>query len=103
MKQRRKIAPVATPGGMANDFVRGFVTCGAVAMLERRACGKGLAVDVEVVRYATLGGVALMAGVIAGNAVQRRDYSTALVGVVAGLGGVYALDRLMCGKAKRKE
>lgn len=88
---------------MTNDFVRGFVTVALVAALERNARRKRAGFDKNVLCRATQGGVALAAGVAAGHAVQRRDYTAALVATTAGLAGVYAVDCLINNFSKESQ
>ncbi|MDR1890083.1 MAG: hypothetical protein LBQ81_12020 [Zoogloeaceae bacterium] len=87
--------PIFTLAGMANDFVRGFVSYGAVAALARRGETNLPVFDAALLKHATLTGAALVAGVAAGKAVERGNYLTAALSTVGGVAGVYALDRLL--------
>ncbi|MDR1529548.1 MAG: hypothetical protein LBS40_03990 [Burkholderiales bacterium] len=98
MKRSRKAKKRAAKSlsvNKTNDFVRGFVACALIAALERNAQGRRAGFDRRVLCRATQGGIALVAGVAAGHATQRREYTTALTATVVGLAGVYATDRLM--------
>ncbi|MDR3323881.1 MAG: hypothetical protein LBS89_06735 [Zoogloeaceae bacterium] len=85
---------------ISNDFVRGFFSYALVAAVEDSRSGnpnsalKALG-SARVLRTSTLYGAALVAGVAAGEAVERRDYVTALAAIAGGAAGVYALDRLL--------
>jgi hypothetical protein len=86
---KKKNAPPPSAGGIANDFVRGFVSFAAFAAQEKGAQ------RATVARQATLYGVALVAAVAAGNAIERRDYPTLALAAVGGLAGVYLLNQLL--------
>jgi hypothetical protein len=110
MKNRQKIArgrgKNARLASMANDFVRGFVSYALVAAVEdlRRDKKAGLALlQPETLRTSTLYGAALVAGVAAGNAVERRDYVAALAAIAGGAAGAYALNRLISYASTPKE
>ncbi|GHT88471.1 hypothetical protein AGMMS49960_10140 [Betaproteobacteria bacterium] len=87
--------PIFTLPGIANDFVRGFVTTGTLAVLARPGDANRPRFDATVFKHATLAGAALVAGVAAGKAVERGNYLTAALSAVGGVAGVYALDRLL--------
>ena len=72
-----------------NGFVRGFIAAGLVA-----ASGAGRPARRETLRLALQGGTAMAAGVAGANAIDRRDYASALVAVAAGAAGLSVIKHL---------
>jgi hypothetical protein len=72
-----------------NGFVRGFIVAGLVA-----ATGAGQPAGRETLRLALRGGTALATGIAGANAIDRRDYGSALLAVAAGAVGLNAINYL---------
>ncbi|MDR2112008.1 MAG: hypothetical protein LBQ62_02730 [Candidatus Accumulibacter sp.] len=87
------VSPMADPEAR-NGFVRGFIVAGLVAAVtgEKRAAGGQT--RAETLRLALQGGTALAAGIAGANALDRRDYGSALIAVAAGAAGLSAIDYL---------
>lgn len=72
-----------------NGFVRGFIVAGLAAATSARPSANS-----ETLRLALRGGTALAAGVAGANAIDRRDYGSALLAVAAGAAGLSAINYL---------
>jgi hypothetical protein len=70
-----------------NGFMRGFIAAGLIA-----ASGRPL--RKETLRLALRGGTTMAAGIASANAIDRRDYVSALFAVAAGAVGLSAIDYL---------
>jgi len=78
------------------NFVRGFVATGLLSVCQDRFQADARAIDGRrVLRHALQGGVALAAGSLAADALQRRDYSTALTATAGAAAGLACLDYLL--------
>lgn len=70
-----------------NGFVRGFIAAGLVAVTASQG-----APSRESLRLALQGGTAMATGIAGANALDRRDYGTALLAVAVGAAGLKAIN-----------
>lgn len=88
---------LSSPGNVTklNDFVRGFVSAGLAIGQRSRPMLAG-----HVLHHALQGGIAMTAATAAAHATQQRNYANAVIAVVVGAAGIYALDCLLRGKTR---
>ena len=70
-----------------NGFMRGFLAAGLVAATASEA-----GMSRETLRLALQGGTAMATGIAGANAIDRRDYGTALLAVAVGAAGLKAIN-----------
>ena len=70
-----------------NGFVRGFIAAGLVAATAAQSGQRR-----ETLRLALQGGTAMATGIAGANALDRRDYATALLAVAVGAAGLKAIN-----------
>ena len=75
---------------VSNGFMRGFISAGLVAVT-----AGSMPARKEALRLALQGGTAMAAGIAGANAIDRRDYGSALLAVAAGAVGLSAINRLL--------
>lgn len=90
MRGMRYPEPSFADAEARNGFVRGFIAAGLIA-----ATGAGGKRRRETLRVALQSGTAMAAGISAANALDRRDYGSALVSVAAGAAGLSAINYLL--------
>ena len=71
-----------------NGFLRGAIAAGLLAAVTPEVRRK------EALRRALQGGTAMAAGIAGADAIDRRDYGTALLVLAAGTAGLCAIDQL---------
>lgn len=71
-----------------NGFLRGAISAGLLAAIAPEVGRR------EALRRALQGGTALAAGIAGADAIDRRDYGTALLALAAGTAGLCAIDQL---------
>jgi hypothetical protein len=91
------VSPTAEPE-VRNGFVRGFIAAGLVA-----GVGVGSSTSKETLRLALQGGTAIAAGIAGANAIDRRDYGSALIAVAIGAAGLSAIDYLFTEPSSSKK
>lgn len=82
----------------ATFFLRGFVATGLLAALhEQQHCADGAVAlsGRRILRQAVQGGMALAAGAVTTDAVQRREYRLAITAVAAGAVGLLVAEHLL--------
>lgn len=77
-------------GEARNGFLRGFIAAGLVATTQARAPKRR-----QALRLALQSGTAMAAAIAGANALDRRDYASALIAVAAGAAGLSALNYLL--------
>ncbi|MDR0563576.1 MAG: hypothetical protein LBG78_01390 [Azoarcus sp.] len=87
-KQRKSLS--LSPRNFTNDFVRGTLASGIVAVIAQKN-----RVNRSVARAALQSGVALAGVTIAADALQQRCYFRALLAAAGATAGVYALQQLL--------
>ena len=75
---------------IGNSFMRGFISAGLIAVTASRAQARK-----NALRLALQGGAAMAAGVASADALDRREYGSALLAVAAGAVGLGAINRLL--------
>ena len=75
---------------VSNGFMRGFISAGLIAVTASRAQARK-----NALRLALQGGTAMAAGVASADALDRREYGSALLAVAAGAVGLGAINRLL--------
>jgi hypothetical protein len=93
MKRYTYMRP-AEAGGLANQFVRGFIAVGLLTAIQDRR-GIGAPSSRLVARRAVQGGAARAAGVAAAAALSRREYGTAVLSAALGAAAVAAAEYLL--------
>ena len=88
MALRRPRAPVGAylRDETQNGFMRGFLAAGLVA-----ATASETGMSRETLSLALQGGTAMATGIAGANAIDRRDYATALLAVAIGAAGLKAI------------
>ena len=71
-----------------NGFLRGAISAGLLAAIAPEVGRR------EALRRALQGGAALAAGIAGADAIDRRDYGSALLALAAGAAGLCAIDQL---------
>ena len=71
-----------------NGFLRGAISAGLLAAIAPEVGRR------EALRRALQGGTALAAGIAGADAIDRRDYGSALLALAAGAAGLCAIDQL---------
>lgn len=78
------------------NFVRGFVATGLLSVCQDRFQPNAAPIDGRrVLRHALQGGVALAAGSVAAEALQRREYGVALTFAAGAAAGLVCCDYLL--------
>ena len=80
-----------------NGFLRGAIAAGLLAAIAPEVCRK------DAVRRALQGGTAMAAGIAGANAIDRRDYGSALLALAAGAAGLSAIDFLLSTSLSNKD
>ena len=73
-----------------SGFVRGFIAAGLVAVTASQGARRR-----ESLRLALQGGTAMATGIAGANALDRRDYGTALLAVAVGAAGLKAINHAL--------
>jgi hypothetical protein len=89
-RKRRK----TTPAEVSANFTRGFVATALLTAIQGRRGGLAGPSGAKVLRYAMQGGTALAAGAATATALQRRNYTDALVAVAGGVASMVAIEYL---------
>ena len=89
--------PPLLPNEPQNGFLRGAIAAGLLAAIAPEVGRQ------EAMRRALQGGTALAAGIASANAIDRRDYGSALLALAAGAAGLHAIDYLLPHSQPRKE
>ena len=80
-----------------NGFLRGAISAGLLAAIAPEVGRQ------EALRRALQGGAALAAGIAGADAIDRRDYGSALLALAAGAAGLYAIDSLLSDSLPNKD
>ena len=77
-------------GEANNGFMRGFIAAGLVTAASAKRVGRK-----EIMKSALRNGTAMAAGIAGANAIDRRDYGSALLAIAAGAAGLGMIDYLL--------
>ncbi|THF63259.1 hypothetical protein [Pseudothauera rhizosphaerae] len=99
----RTLPAVAGTPVIERSFVRGFVASACLSAIQGGQRSPSSAEVRRVLRYALQGGTALAAGAGAAAAIERRDYTGALVAAAVGAAGVFVIERMLRDAAQRSQ
>jgi len=86
---------------VTDDFIRGFVAAGLLAMVQERA-SEGARLDRRTLRLALQGGTSLAVGTMAAQAWRQQDMGRALLAIAAGAAGVVVFEKLIRDQATQE-